>query len=180
MSNQQVWHFFVKNIQNQFITSNHFCIFNKKTIVMKTFMYFLLVIGFLVGCNTSKQIVSNNGKNEELNKLASNDTVKIANEDLEYEIIIIDPGFNYWLASRARPEGYYSQQFLENRNYLFVTEWNQRVLQPNRFRNDLYEMQIDYQQGIDYGYEVNYKLYNYFIYFQLTYKQQLAGFTPRI
>lgn len=147
---------------------------------MKTFMYFLLVIGFLVGCNTSKQTSSNSNKNEELNKLASNDTVKIANEDLEYEIIIIDPGFNYWLASRARPEGYYSQQFLENRNNLFVIEWNQRVLQPNRFRNDLYEMQIDYQPNIDYGYEVNYKLYNYFIYFQLTYKQQLTGFIPRI
>ena len=42
-------------------------------------------------------------------------------------------------------------------------------------------VQIDkVQQGIDYGYDVNYKLYNYFIYFQLTYKQQLTGFIPRI
>lgn len=147
---------------------------------MKTFMYFLLVIAFLVGCNTSKQMSSNSNKSEELNKGAASDTVKIANEDLEYEIIIIDPGFNYWLVSRARPEGYYSQQYLENRNNLFVIEWNQRVLQPNRFNPQLYEMRIDYQQGIDYGYEVNYKLYNYFIYFQLTYKQQLTGFIPRI
>ena len=41
-------------------------------------------------------------------------------------------------------------------------------------------MQIDYQAHIDYGYEVNYKLYNYFIYFQIQYKQRLAGFVPRI
>ncbi len=42
------------------------------------------------------------------------------------------------------------------------------------------ELQIDYQQGIDYGYEVNYVLYNYFIYFQLTYNQRLGPFVPRI
>jgi len=53
-------------------------------------------------------------------------------------------------------------------------------MQPQRFDPNLYELQIDYQQGIDYGYEVNYKLYNYFIYFQLTYKQRLGPFIPRI
>ncbi|WOD44067.1 DUF6146 family protein [Hwangdonia lutea] len=145
---------------------------------MKTFLYLILVLGFLIGCNTSKRIPSSN--NELANKATQNDTVKIANNELEYEIIIIEPGFNFWLASRAKPEGYYSQQFLENRNYLYVTEWNSRVMQPLRYNPDLYELQIDYQPGIDYGYDVNYKLYNYFIYFQLTYKQQLAGFTPRI
>ncbi|MFD1162996.1 MULTISPECIES: DUF6146 family protein [Hwangdonia] len=145
---------------------------------MKTFLYLILVLGFLIGCNSSKKIPSSN--NEVTNKVTQNDTVKIANNELEYEIIIIEPGFNFWLASRAKPEGYYSQQFLENRNYLYVTEWNSRVMQPQRFNPDLYELRIDYQPGIDYGYDVNYKLYNYFIYFQLTYKQQLAGFTPRI
>jgi hypothetical protein len=61
-----------------------------------------------------------------------------------------------------------------------VQAWNDRVLQPFAYNPNLYEMQIDYQPNIDYGYEVNYKLYNYFVYFQLTYKQRLAGFVPRI
>ncbi|MGJ8739147.1 MAG: DUF6146 family protein, partial [Zobellia laminariae] len=30
------------------------------------------------------------------------------------------------------------------------------------------------------GYEVNYKLYNYFIYFQRKYNQRLGPFVPRI
>ena len=145
---------------------------------MKTYIYLPLVLGFLIGCNTTKKIPSTNS--EVSNKVTANDTVSIANDDLEYEIIIIEPGFNSWLASRARPEGYYSQQYLENRNYQYVIEWNQRVLQPQRFNSNLYEMQIDFQNGIDYGYEVNYKLYNYFIYFQLTYKQRLGAFIPRI
>ena len=146
---------------------------------MKTIIYILLVCSFIIGCNTSKQL-SSQEKDVTSEAIVKNDTVKIANDELEYEIIIIEPGFNFWLASRAKPEGYYSQQFLENRNYQYVVAWNQRVLQPQRFNPNLYEMQIDYQSGIDYGYDVNYKLYNYFIYFQLTYNQQLAGFVPRI
>lgn len=108
------------------------------------------------------------------------DTIEIANEETEYQIIIIEPGFNIWLQSIARPEGYYSQSFMENRNQLMVMEWNRRVLLPTRFDTNLYELQIDYQQGIDYGYEVNYKLYNYFIYFQRKYRQRLGPFLPRI
>jgi len=145
---------------------------------MKNLIYILLLFAFVFNCNSPKTVASE--KNEKLANVKQNDTVTIANDDLEYQIIIIEPGFNTWLLSRARPEGFYSQQFLENRNYQYVVAWNQRVMQPQRFNANLYEMQIDYQPGIDYGYEVNYKLYNYFIYFQLTYKQQLAGFIPRI
>ena len=146
---------------------------------MKTSIYILLVLGFLIGCNTSKTVLSTKSPQEK-NNVVANDTVKIENEDLKYEIIIIEPGFNSWLVSTAKPEGYYSQGYLENKNTIYVNEWNRRVLQPQVFNPNLYEMPIDYQQGIDYGYEVNYKLYNYFIYFQLKYKQQLAGFVPRI
>ncbi|MDG1728695.1 MAG: DUF6146 family protein [Algibacter sp.] len=145
---------------------------------MKKIIYILLVSVLIINCNSSKTRISN--KNERLESLKQNDTVKIANEDIEYEIIIIEPGFNFWLASRAKQRGFYSQQFLENRNRQYVIEWNQRVMQPQQFNTNLYELRIDYQQGIDYGYEVNYVLYNYFIYFQLTYNQRLGPFVPRI
>lgn len=61
-----------------------------------------------------------------------------------------------------------------------VTEWNARVLQPRQFNPDLYELQINYDPKMDYGYEVNYLLYNYFLYFQIKYKQRLSYFVPRI
>lgn len=144
---------------------------------MKAFLYILIIVTFTFGCKTLKNTKSLDQTS--INTI-SNDTIRIANNDLEYEIIIIEPGFQAWLASTARAEGYYSQTYLENRNIIYVSEWNSRVLQPQRFNPNLYEMQIDYRQGIDYGYEVNYKLYNYFIYFQLKYKQQLAGRVPRI
>ncbi|XMO86884.1 DUF6146 family protein [Algibacter sp. AS12] len=145
---------------------------------MKKLIFVLLATVFVYACNSSKTASSDT--DERLENLKANDTVKIANDEIEYEIIIIEPGFNFWLASRAKQRGYYSQTYLENRNYQYVIEWNQRVTQPQRFDSSLYELQIDYQPGIDYGYEVNYMLYNYFIYFQLTYKQRLGAFVPRI
>ncbi|QFZ55681.1 hypothetical protein FEZ18_13175 [Oceanihabitans sp. IOP_32] len=149
---------------------------------MKTLqtLFYITICILVASCNTTKPITSQSAQAEKEQALINNDTVTIANDKLEYEIIIIEPGFNFWLASRAKPKGYYSQHFLETRNRQYVIAWNQRVMQPQRYDPGLYEMQIDYQPEIDYGYDVNYKLYNYFIYFQLTYKQQLTHFTPRI
>ena len=139
-----------------------------------------IVVGccLALSCKTNKEGTPSTNERELAQKFS--DTVKIANEEAEYEIIIIEPGFNAWLQSIARPEGYYSQNFLENRNRQYVINWNLRVNQPLQFNPDLYVWQIDYDPNVDYGYEVNYKLYNYFIYFQLTYKQQLGVWIPRI
>jgi len=87
--------------------------------------------------------------------------------------MIIEPGFNTWLVSQ-NPRGYYSQQFLETRNRLYVVEYNQRVMQPQNFDPNLYLQQINYDQGTDYGYEVNYLLYNYFLFFEREYKQKFG------
>lgn len=55
-------------------------------------------------------------------------------------------------------------------------EWNSRVMQT-QYRN-LYDMTIDYQRNISYGYEVNYLLYNYLVYFQHKNRQRLGGVVP--
>ena len=111
-------------------------------------------------------------------KLVVNDTIKIANEELEYEVTIIDAGFAVWLASRAQPRNYYSEFFLENKNQFWVSEWNRRVLEPQRYDAMLYEMQINYDNNIHYGYEVNYLIYNYLVYFQNVNRQRLWGNVP--
>lgn len=108
----------------------------------------------------------------------TNDTVRIANEELEYEIIIIDPGFTSWLASRARQRGYYGQTYLEVKNRQWVAQWNIRAMNPQQYGN-LYQMQIDYRPQIDYGYEVNYLLYNYLVYFQQSNGEKLGGIVPQ-
>ncbi|TDE28843.1 hypothetical protein E0I61_10650 [Flavobacterium ranwuense] len=137
------------------------------------YIIFILFCAFL-GCTTSKSNFPSNEKSV----AAQGDTIRIANDALEYEVIIIDAGFSTWLNSRAYQRGYHSQSYLENKNQLYVSEWNSRVLQPMRYDSNLYEMTINYDPNIDYGYEVNYLIYNYMIYFQNTYKQKLFGFVP--
>lgn len=142
---------------------------------MKTYIIIIAaVLAITIGCNSQK--ISGNTTDT---ATTANDTIRIANDSLEYEVIIIDPGFNTWLASRARPRGYYGQSYLENKNRFWVREWNSRTLDPMRW-GDMYQMRIDYDQNINYGYEVNYLLYNYLVYFQLSNNQRLGGIVPQI
>lgn len=141
---------------------------------MKNLISILIVLLVIIGCSTSKSSVAT----VEKPKTGSNDTIKIVNDELEYEVIIIEPGFDFWLASTAYPRGYLSQNYMETKNYLYVSEWNYRVRAPDRYSPNLYEMIIDYSPSINYGYEVNYLLYNYMIFFQNKYNQRLYGRVP--
>jgi hypothetical protein len=140
---------------------------------------FSLIMIALAACNSQKNAMAANGPASSKAGSSKNDTIRIANDSLQYEVIIIDAGFSSWLASNAKPRNFYSQSYLESRNISWVTEWNLRARQPQRY-GSLYEMEIDYRQGINYGYEVNYLLFNYLTYFQVSNNQRLGGFVPRI
>lgn len=137
---------------------------------MKKIIPTLLLAWLIIACATTN--TTDAAHTDKESKTKSLDTVRIANDSLEYEIIIIEPGFQNWLATQP-PRGYYIQKVLENRNLFSVQEYNRRVLDSRYNRTNLYEQQIDYQPGIDYGYEVNYLLFNYFEFFEETYNQKL-------
>ncbi len=134
---------------------------------MKKIIYSIIVLGCIIGCasisDTKKDV-------QQTNQLS--DTLRIANDSLEYEIIIIEPGFNAWL-TQQQPRGFYEQFWLENRNIIFVNQYNFRTADPQRFSPLLYQQRIDYRANIDYGYEVNYLLFNWFQFFQERYGQRL-------
>ncbi|THD67846.1 hypothetical protein E7Z59_09355 [Robertkochia marina] len=145
----------------------------------------ILVIAAIASCSGTKKmnelpLEDISRAEQEVFKAQEGDTVRIGNDSTEYEIIIIDPGFSVWVNRIAQPRGYYSQSFMENRNRIFVTNWNIRAQQPQLYDPNLYLWRIDYDPNIDYGYEVNYMLFNYFIYFQRKYNQRLGPFYPRI
>ncbi|MCR9182238.1 MAG: DUF6146 family protein [Flavobacteriaceae bacterium] len=131
------------------------------------YLFTILIFGILVyGCDTSKSAIETDSTN-----VALSDTVKIVNDSIEYEIIIIEPGFNAWLVTQP-PKGYYGLNYLESRNQVYVTEYNYRVYAPG-FNKNLYVQEINYDPLISYGLEVNYLLYNYFKFFEKTYNQKL-------
>lgn len=128
----------------------------------------ILFLAIIVGCSSQKKGSDQNPNDSEI----ANDTIRIANDSLEYEIIIFEPGFQSWLVTQ-KPRGFYGQNYLEQKNRIFVTSYNIRANNPTQYDTDLYPMQINYEYNVDYGYEVNYLLYNYFLYFQEKYRQQL-------
>ena len=132
---------------------------------MFPFLILLVLFISIASCGGAKE-------NAQTTDAISNDTVRIANDSLEYEILIIEPGFNQWLVTQE-PRGYYEQFWLENRNIIMVTEFNNRVLNSSQYDPNLYQLQIEYRQNIDYGYEVNYLLFNWFQFFQQRYNQKL-------
>lgn len=133
---------------------------------MKNLFYYLAIGLFIVGCSsTTKTITTNDTK-------LPDGAVRIANNELEYEIIIMDPGFETYLYSIAKPANYYSQSYYESKNKFYVTEWNIRAQNPLRYNSAIYENVIDYDFNTDYGLDVNYKLYNYFKFVEYKYKQR--------
>jgi hypothetical protein len=143
---------------------------------MKYFvLLFLIIFSILLACNSSK--TENNFDNK---PQLESDTIRIANKEIEYEVLIIDIGFSSWFNSNAKPRNYYSQSYLESRNRVWVLEWNRRTMLSSQYNPNLYEMTINYETNINYGYEVNYMLYNFLVYFQLKNNQKLGGFSPRI
>lgn len=145
---------------------------------MKNLLIVLLIAALTYACGARQNV-----KPEEVNRNRNvtqivhepGDTIRIANEKLEYEIIIIENGFDSWLVTQ-KPMSYYTEPWLEQRNYQYVTEWNRRVSEPFRYNPNLYEQPIDYSPHIHYGLEVNYLLYMYFKFFEQKYRQKLLPY----
>lgn len=103
----------------------------------------------------------------------SADTLNITTTDsTEYEITIVEPGFDSWLIGHAKPLWYFSNDYYRNKNNFLVAKWNNRVLET--MYQEPYDYLIDYLPNIDYGLEVNYQLYWYFRYIENKYNVDLG------
>ncbi len=91
----------------------------------------------------------------------------------EYEILIIETGFESWIATNAKPRWYYTNDYYHNKNQFYVIDWNNRVL--SSMHTSPFEYRIDYDPNIDYGLEVNYQLYWYFKFIENKYGIRLRG-----
>ncbi len=93
------------------------------------------------------------------------DTLK--EDTLEYKLTVWDTAFETYLAGQP-PATFYPQSYYENWNYLYVQEWNYRFSYRQRY-GSFYQTWIDYDHRIDYGLELNYRLYYYFKFIRDTY-----------
>lgn len=126
---------------------------------MRILFFCLFCLGILYSCATQNQTKSSEDKELTFEE----------NEEGEYDIVVFDAQYNTFLNSVAYPMNYYSEAYYKNRNTFMVTEWNLRFNQPMRYDPNLYEVRIDYNSQIDYGYEFEYKLYNFFMFIEWKY-----------
>jgi hypothetical protein len=96
------------------------------------------------------------------------DTISV--DSIEYELIVIDPGFETWLYTKP-PMEFYSKEYYASMNRLYVSEWNYRY--STLKNHGEYDSYIDYEPETDYGLELNYKLYYYFKYFEEKHRTKL-------
>lgn len=131
---------------------------------MKNIIYFCLIGLFVYSCGTTK-----NRSMTEQN--TSKDRLKIGSDSLDFELIVFEPGFSSWLNTQLPPESF-NLAYLENKNRLFVNEYNRRV-RTSFYDIGLYPQTINYDSSQEYGMKLNYMLFMYFKFFQEKYNQKL-------
>ena len=129
------------------------------------FIYFILFLLLIIACASNKELSVQDVETE-----AENDSVS-------YELIVLDPGFENWFITNRKPSWFYSQNYYENWNERYVSAWNYGHLGFRHRR--LISCYIDYDPRIDYGVDLNHKLFYYFQYVENVLKIPIIHGGPR-
>ena len=127
-----------------------------KTIV-RTSLFILLAL-LILSCGSLRGV-----SDAKSGRLGIKDTIS-TKDSTEYELIVFDSGFDFWLNSRAYSEHMYSNDYLQNMNYQYSTAWNRRYATGDR----RIESYLDYSLTVKYNFDFNYRLFMYFKYFEET------------
>ena len=134
---------------------------------MRVIAYVIVIVGF-VGFFSCSGLRSLKSSNEQKTSIQLD---RIGTDSTEYDIIVMDPGFESWFIKNRKPPWYHTKEILAIKNWQYVSVWNHKVTSGDlqmRNQNNPFTETIDYRHGIDYGLDVNYKLYYYFKYIEST------------
>ena len=128
--------------------------------------YFLVLISFLLFSHCASQ-------NSAAEPTESASMKPEKNDDGEWDLIVIDSQYDYFLKSMAKSINMYSETQLKAKNAFLVSEWNSYYF-SGRYRNVI-ESSIDYDPQENYGLKFEYKLYQVFAYVQWKYGLRMNG-----
>ncbi len=128
--------------------------------------YFLVLISFLLFSHCASQ-------NSAAKPTESASMKPEKNDDGEWDLIVIDSQYDYFLKSMAKSINMYSETQLKAKNAFLVSEWNSYYF-SGRYRNVI-ESSIDYDPQENYGLKFEYKLYQVFAYVQWKYGLRMNG-----
>lgn len=131
--------------------------------LIKVMPAIVLVSVFLLSCGT-RQLASGSGSGSQPDTLRF-EALSSDNDSIEYELLILDHGFDAWYMATSLSPGFYVQSYLENWNMQLSIQWNNVISTRGQGRCTP-ETYLAYDSRIDYGLELNHKLFYYFRYVQ--------------
>jgi hypothetical protein len=143
----------------------------KKEVAMKRFVLFL-ILPVLAGCGPYQQIADTTGKSSHILNISKD------NQDQDqYDIVIIDPGFDNWFETTWNPAVDHPEKYYDLWNDQYVAAWNYKATQMGS--SDVFDSVINYDPGTDYGMKVSRTLYYYFRYVEIVKKTQILDYKRR-
>lgn len=139
-----MWHKNNKNAQLE--------VLKPKSCVMKPIFFFILMLGLAVACSTPKNTSKDNKTGDELTIVDST----------EYDVETFDRKFDVWYQHYQNPAMYKTQAYYESWNKQYVSAWNAKCVRGGKTWP--FEPVVGYNNDEDYGFEMNHKLFYYFMY----------------
>jgi len=116
---------------------------------MKPAIYIIFIAMLIIACSTAKQVSKTSAE------------IKAASPDSTvYELIITDIHFDQWYLLNYNDARDRNNDYYRSKNITAVYNWND-LYRRGRYLNAI-DSYINYEPHIDYGIEVNRKLYWYF------------------
>jgi len=119
---------------------------------MSQFFAIVALIVFVYACSTQKSVVN----------VTKNDATEGIEDSTEYDVETFDQKFESWYQYNNNPSTYRSQDYYERWNQQYVTAWNAKCARAGKDWN--FEPVVGYDPNEDYGFDVNHKLFYYFMY----------------
>lgn len=134
---------------------------------MKRLMFGIGVLILIAACSTQKGVV----------KVKTNVDDNAVVDSVEYELETFDSKFEAWYVMHKSPALYHSKSYYENWNRQYVVAWN--IKSTNPWKNSFFEPIIGYDPTVDYGFDLNHKLFYYFQYVEHVLKIQIMSGGPK-
>jgi hypothetical protein len=129
---------------------------------------YVLIILILLGwaCSTPKSAV----------KVKLNEVVA-ESDSISYELLTFDSKFESWYVLQNSPAKFRSQSYYENWNRQYVSAWNFKATQPSK--GSFFGTITGYEPNVDYGFDINHKLFYYFQYVENVLKIEIMPNGPK-
>jgi len=117
---------------------------------MKSVLGIIFMVFLLLGCTSSGR----------LSRAPAENIIDLSQNEEEYELIVLDPGFETWFATTWNLGKDRSVEYYSHWNYRYVSDWNYKVTRLHT--SQFFDTMIQYDPTIDYGIAIERKLYYYF------------------